>query len=73
MLGLVSQINGDRVLFLVLDLLDFDADEDLLLDRHAAVDSVTVLANQLAGAAVIDRSQVFKRLSDLENLHVVQI
>ena len=72
-LGLVSQINGDRVLFLVLDFLDLDADKDLLLDRHAALQSVTVLSDQLSSATVVYWSQVFKRLLDFENLHIVQV
>jgi len=78
MLGLVSQVNGDRVLFLILDLLDFDADEDLLLIERIAIQSitsfVTIDLDQLATTTDInDRSLVFVRLLDFEYLHVIQV
>jgi len=76
MLCLVPQVNGDRVLFLILDFLDFDADEDLLLIERIAIQSVTsfvtIVLDQLSSAADInDRSLVFVRLLDFEYLHVV--
>jgi len=78
MLGLVPQVNRDRVLFLILNFLDFDADEDLLLIERIAIQSVTsfvtIVLDQLSTATDInDRSLVFVRLLDFEYLHVIQV
>lgn len=69
MFGLISEVDGYRVLFLVSYLLDFDANEQLLLDGEETLGAHAFLANQI----VVDLSDVIKWRLDLEYLLVIHV